>query len=73
MKREQIIQILGEQAAVNLAVANEHRRVADRLRAQNNRASNALAELETEREGVWRFSVGCGLAAINHLNGVSPE
>ena len=70
MKREELIQLLEESAANDLANARQLEEDAgyfDRV----GRAAEADGSREIAARA--RFSAGCSVATVNHLKGVSPE
>lgn len=72
MKREELIQLLEESAANNLAVARqlvERAGYFDRV----GEAADADADCVRKVAARARFSAGCNVAMVNHLKGVSPE
>ena len=70
MKREELIQLLEESAANNLAVA---RQLVERAGYFDRVGEAAEADDVREVAARARFSAGCSVATVNHLNGVSPE
>lgn len=70
MRREQIIQALEEAVHGNLTTANDLEAFAAVKHKKDFAASAAREVREAER---CRWLAGCGMATINHLNGVSPE
>ena len=69
MKREELIQLLEERAANNLAVARQLEERAGYF----DRVGEAAADCVRKVAARARFSAGCNVAMVNHLNGVSPE
>ena len=70
MRREALIPPLEESVANNLAFAAELELGAQRQRRVNSHTTAAEFEKRAQH---WRWSAGCCMAAINHLNRVSPE
>ena len=70
MKREELIQLLEESAANNLAIA---RRLMKRAGRFDREGKAAEADDAREVAARARFSAGCSVATVNHLKGVSPE
>lgn len=70
MKREELIRVLEESAANNLAIARQLMEEAGYF----DRVGEA-AEADGARDVAARarFSAGCNVAMVNHLKGVSPE
>mgnify|MGYP003602389857 FL=1 len=70
MKREELIQLLEESAANNLAVA---RQLVERAGYFDRVGEAADADCVRKVAARARFSAGCNVAMVNHLKGVSPE
>ena len=70
MKREELIQLLEESAANNLAVA---RQLVERACYFDRVGEAADADCVRKIAARARFSAGCNVAMVNHLKGVSPE
>ena len=70
MKRDELIQLLEESAANNLATA---RRLMKRAGRFDRVGEAADADCVRKVAARARFSAGCNVATVNHLNGVSPE
>ena len=70
MKREELIQLLEESAANNLAVA---RQLVERAGYFDRVGEAAEADGARKVAARARFSAGCNVAMVNHLKGVSPE
>lgn len=70
MKREELIQLLEESAANNLAVA---RQLEERAGYFDRVGEAADADCVRKVAARARFSAGGNVAMVNHLNGVSPE
>ena len=70
MKREELIRVLEESAANNLAIA---RQLVEEAGYFDHVGKAAEADGARDVAARARFSAGCNVAIINHLNGVSPE
>lgn len=70
MKREELIRMLEESAANNLAIA---RQLVEEAGYFDHVGKAAEAYGARDVAARARFSAGCNVAMVNHLNGVSPE
>ena len=70
MKREELIQLLEESAADDLAYARQLEEDAGYF---DDVGRAAEADGSRKAAARARFSAGCSVATVNHLKGVSPE
>ena len=70
MRREELIRVLEESAANNLAIA---RQLVEEAGYFDHVGKAAEADGARDVAARARFSAGCNVAMVNHLNGVSPE